>query len=147
MKLLHLSSPVQNFSKKSESFLVPNYGKSHPHSSPPSRNQQELLSVQCKLRPPNQRTGSPNVSNSTRAQVDRKGRYKVPFPKCKCLHQHDWHGRIQAGLPKTREESPALCVNDVSLSYEKSRNSKCNLYCHLKGPNKKSRVLQKYLFY
>lgn len=136
--MLHHSTQVQNFSKKPESFLVPNYGKSHPCSSPPSRSQQVLLSIQCKLRPPNEYTGSASVSTSTRAQVDRRGRYEMPLPECKCLYQHDWHGRIQAGLPNTREEALVLCVNGVSLWYEKSRNSKCNLCCHLKGPSKKS---------
>lgn len=88
-----------------------------------------------------------------------------PHRLSKCLQQHvskkteeedaeclipgvnassSWHGGIQARLPKTkRGSSSMLCKWWYFFLFKESKNSKCNLCCHLKGPNKQVRELQK----
>lgn len=45
---------------------------------------------------------------------------------------------------RPKEEAPACCVNGgIFFLFKESKNSKCNLCCHLKGPNKQVRELQK----
>lgn len=106
---------------------------SHPHSSSSSKSSSVCVrATQTQQVPP-----TTHVSKNTE---EEDAECLIPGVNA----SSSWHGGIQARLPKTkRGSSSMLCKWWYFFLFKESKNSKCNLCCHLKGPNKQVRELQK----